>query len=67
MRATFRLFLGIHFLLLIATFAILPSHAHSQRNAASATRDTFNIGYAVYTKGTKPGTLKYLLPIGTGL
>jgi len=57
MRKTFRLFLGIHFLLLILTLAILPSHANSQSNAASSTQDTLNIGYAVYTKGATPGTL----------
>jgi hypothetical protein len=57
MRKTFRLFIGIHILVLISTFAILPSHASSQSNTAPATRDTLNIGYAVYTKGAKPGTL----------
>ena len=57
MRKTFQLFLRIHFLLLILTFAILPDHANSQSNAVSANRDTLNIGYAVYTKGAKPGTL----------
>lgn len=57
MRKTFRLFLGRHFVLLILTFVILPPHANSQTNAASATRDTLNIGYAVYTKGPRPGTL----------
>ena len=57
MRKTFRLFLGIRFLLLILTLAILPSLANSQSNAASSTPDTLNIGYAVYTKGATPGTL----------
>ena len=57
MRKTFRLFLGIHFILLSLTFAILPCDANSQSSAASATRDTLNIGYAVYTKGATPGTL----------
>jgi hypothetical protein len=53
----FQLFPRRHFLLLIVTFAILPYHADSQSKAASATRDTLNIGYAVYTKGTTAGTL----------
>jgi len=57
MKKTFRLFPGLCFLILILTFAIFPSHANSQSDAASATRDTLNIGYAVYTKGTTPGTL----------
>ena len=57
MRKTFRLFLGIHILPLIVIFAIVPSPANSQSSTASATRDTFNIGYAVYTKGTRSGTL----------
>ena len=57
MRKTFQLFLRIHFLLLILAFAILPYHANSQSNAASATRDTLNIGYGVYTKGATAGTL----------
>ena len=56
MRKTFLLFLRKHFLLLILPFAI-SHHASSQSNAASATRDTLNIGYAVYTKGATPGTL----------
>ena len=57
MRKTFQLFLRMHFLLLILTFAILPYHANCQSNAASPIRDTLNIGYAVYTKGATPGTL----------
>lgn len=55
MRKPLRLFVGIQ--LLILTFAILPSHGNSQSDATSATRDTLNIGYAVYTKGATPGTL----------
>jgi len=57
MRKTFQLFLRIHFLLLILASAILHDHANSQSKAASATRDTLNIGYGVYTKGATPGTL----------
>jgi hypothetical protein len=57
MRKTLQLFLRAHFLLVIVIFVILPYHADSQTNTASATRDTMNIGYAVYTKGATAGTL----------
>ena len=57
MRKTFQVILPMQFLVLSLAFAIFPSHAHSQSNTASATRDTFNIGFAVYTKGATPGTL----------
>lgn len=57
MRKTFQLFLPIQFLILALAFAIFPSLVKSQSNTASATRDTFNIGFALYTKGTKAGTL----------
>jgi hypothetical protein len=57
MRKTFQLFLPIQFLILALAFAIFPYQANSQSNTASATRDTFNIGYGVYTKGATPGTL----------
>ncbi|MEO6403949.1 MAG: hypothetical protein ABIO32_00570 [Ferruginibacter sp.] len=38
-------------------FAIFPSHANSQTNSGSVTKDTFNIGFALYSKAAKPGTL----------
>lgn len=57
MRKTFQLFLRIQFLVLALAFAIFPSHANSQSNTAPVTRDTFNIGFALYTKGAKAGTL----------
>ena len=47
----------IHFLIFFFGVAIFPSNANSQNNTASAIRDTFNIGFAVYTKGAAPGTL----------
>ena len=37
--------------------ALFPSSANSQSNTASVTRDIFDIGYAVYTKGATKGTL----------
>ena len=57
MKKTFQLVLPIQFLILALAFAIFPSRANSQSNTASATRDTFNIGFALYTKGVAPGTL----------
>ena len=57
MRKTFQLVLQIQFLILALAFAIFPSHANSQSNTASVTRDTLNIGFALYTKGGAPGTL----------
>jgi len=57
MRKTSKLFFPSLFLILVLAFAIFPYHANSQSNAASLPRDTFNIGYAIYTKGATPGTL----------
>ncbi|MBI1780357.1 MAG: hypothetical protein HYR66_03170 [Sphingobacteriales bacterium] len=57
MKKTFQLFCTIHLLLLFMGAAVLPYHAISQSNTASVTKDTFNIGYAIYTKDAKPGTL----------
>ena len=54
---TFQVILPIQFLVLSLLFSIFPSHANSQSNTASAARDTFNIGFAVYTKGATSGTL----------
>ncbi len=49
--------LTMQFLILSLAFAIFPSHADAQNNAASVYRDTLNIGFAMYTKGTAPGSL----------
>ena len=57
MRKSFKLFLLLQLVILTLAFAMLPYHANAQNNAASATRDTLNIGYGVYTKGATPGTL----------
>ena len=57
MKKTFQLFLSMQFLILALSFAIFPYHANSQSNTALVTRDTLNIGYAVYTKGATLGTL----------
>ena len=57
MRKTFQLFLPIQFLILVLGFAIFPYHANSQSSKVSAIRDTLNIGYSIYTKGSAPGTL----------
>jgi hypothetical protein len=57
MQKTFQLFHRIHVLIWILTFTIVSYQANAQTNAASAIKDTFDIGYAVYTKGAKPGTL----------
>lgn len=57
--ADLKIFDSEYYLWIILTLAsaIFPYHANSQSNAASATRDTLNIGYGVYTKGATPGTL----------
>ena len=57
MQKIFRIILPIQFVLLAFTFTIFPSHANSQSSLTSVSRDTFNIGFASYTKGTTPGTL----------
>ena len=57
MRKTFQLLHPVQFLILALAFAIFPCYADSQSNTASVTRDTFNIGFALYTKGAAPGTL----------
>jgi hypothetical protein len=45
-------------LLIVAiAFAISPYSASSQTNISSRTRDTLNIGFVLYTKGSTPGTL----------
>jgi len=57
MRKLFQIALPMQFLILALTFSIFPSHANSQNNVAPVTRDTLNIGFALYTKGAAPGTL----------
>ena len=38
-------------------FLLLPSFANAQTKTLSKTRDTLNIGFVLYTKGSSPGTL----------
>ncbi len=57
MRNIFQQVLPIQFIIWALAFMIFPSPANCQSKAAVAIRDTLNIGFAVYTKGTKPGTL----------
>ena len=38
-------------------FLMLPSFANSQTKTSSKARDTLNIGFVLYTKGSTPGTL----------
>jgi hypothetical protein len=57
MRKTFQLILPMQFLILALAFAIFPSDASSQSNTSSKPRDTLNIGFVLYTKGSAPGTL----------
>jgi hypothetical protein len=42
--------------LLALTFLLLPSFANSQTKTLSKTKDTLNIGFVLYTKGSTPGT-----------
>jgi hypothetical protein len=56
MRKTFQLVLSMQFLVLVG-FAILPSCARSQSHPPPKPRDTLNIGFVLYTKGSTPGTL----------
>ena len=58
MQKNFRIILVIQFVLLVFTFTTFPSHANSQSSLTCMSRDTFNIGFASYTKGATPGTLK---------
>jgi hypothetical protein len=57
MKKQFHRFHKLQFLLITLGAFILHYHANSQTNTSSATRDTLNIGYGVYTKGATPGTL----------
>ena len=57
MKKTFKIYLPIQLLILALTFVIFSSRANCQSNTVSVTRDTLNIGYAVYTKGATPGTM----------
>ena len=38
-------------------FLLLPSFVKAQNKASSTTKDTLNIGFVLYTKGSSPGTL----------
>ncbi len=57
MKIIFQLVLPIQLLISTLAFAIFPSHANAQSNTVSVTRDTLNIGFALYTKGKTSGTL----------
>ena len=57
MRKKFQIVRTLQFLIIAIAFAISPSCASSQTNTSSKTRDTLNIGFVLYTKGSTPGTL----------
>ena len=58
MRKKFQLILSRQVLILALAFALSPSCASSQSTITSKPKDTLNIGFVLYTKGTAPGTLK---------
>ena len=57
MTSKIKLILAAQFILLALAFLLLPSFANSQTKTSSKTRDTLNIGFVLYTKGSTPGTL----------
>ncbi len=57
MRKKFKIVLTLQFLIMAISLAISPSCASSQTIVFSKTRDTLNIGFVLYTKGSTPGTL----------
>jgi hypothetical protein len=57
MRKKFQIVRTLQFLIIAIAFAISPSCASSQTSTSSKTRDTLNIGFVLYTKGSTPGTL----------
>ena len=57
MTSKIKLILTVQFILLTLTFLLLHSFANSQTKTSSNTRDTLNIGFVLYTKGSTPGTL----------
>ena len=45
------------FILLALALLMIPGFANSQSKTLSKARDTLNIGFVLYTKGSTPGTL----------
>jgi hypothetical protein len=52
-----KLILSAQMIVLALAFLLLPTFANSQINPSSKTKDTLNIGFVLYTKGSTPGTL----------
>ena len=46
-----------HVILVALAFLLLPTMVKAQNKASSTTKDTLNIGFVLYTKGSSPGTL----------
>ena len=57
MTYKFRQTLTSQFIMLALAFLLMPCIAKSQAKATSKARDTLNIGFVHYTKGSSPGTL----------
>ena len=57
MTSKIKLMLTAQFRLLAIAFLLLPSFANSQTKTLTKTKDTLNIGFVLYTKGSTPGTL----------
>jgi hypothetical protein len=57
MRKKFQIVLTLQFLMMAIALVISPTCASSQTNSSSSARDTLNIGFVLYTKGSTPGTL----------
>ncbi len=52
-----RLMLNSQLILVAIFILLLPSFANAQINPSAKTKDTLNIGFVLYTKGSTPGTL----------
>src|SRR6478672_10381627 len=57
MKSKIRPILMAQIFVLAVAFWMLPTFANSQNNPSSKTKDTLNIGFVLYTKGSTPGTL----------
>ena len=57
MKSKFKLILTTQIIVFLLCFLLLPSFANSQTKTSSKTKDTLNIGFVLYTKGSSPGTL----------
>jgi hypothetical protein len=57
MTRKIKLILTSQFISLALAFLLLPTFANSQTKTPTKTRDTLNIGFVLYTKGSTPGTL----------